>query len=79
MVDKPSKEELENAMNTCLDYVAYLQETEPYATNSIMVLENAADELSAGVEFYDENYDEDADNEKRDPAEGPLNRGENET
>jgi len=58
-MEKPTKEDLENAMDTCFDYASYLKETEPYATNSITILENAADELSASVTYYDDNCEED--------------------
>ena len=40
-MEKPSKERLNEAADTIKDYVEYLKETEPYATNSINILEQA--------------------------------------
>ena len=54
MANRPSKEELEEAMQTCIDYAAYLRETKPRATRSIDILEEAADEFYIGVTYYDD-------------------------
>jgi len=54
MANRPSKEELEEAMQTCIDYAAYLRETKPRVTESIDILENAAGEFYVGVTYYDD-------------------------
>ena len=44
-MEKPSKEDLQHAVDTIEDYISYLRETEPYAVNSIRILESAVEEL----------------------------------
>jgi hypothetical protein len=50
-LSRPSESDLRNAGLTCNDLAAFIAETEPHATHDIGVLEEAANILSAFVEF----------------------------
>ena len=73
MVDKPSKEELEDAAEICFDYAAYLREIEPRAMHSISVLEEAGDELVSGATFYDIDFGDEDENKNINGADGENN------
>ena len=73
MVDKPSKEELEDAAEICFDYAAYLRETEPHAIHSISVLEKAGNEFDSGATFYDIDFGDEDENKNINGIDGENN------